>query len=131
MGVHLLDPFLTNFGCEHRAEPIPPKPNRLMTDIDAPLVKQVFDISKRKRKTHIHHHSQTDDFGRGFEIAKRGAFFHPQMLRNRPALFKSVSSDTAFPHVSHVVNASVQPQSGVNDQNVPVLSWVIITVFPF
>ncbi len=38
-----------------------------MTDIDAPLVKQVYDISKRKRKTHIHHHSQTDDFGRGFE----------------------------------------------------------------
>lgn len=49
-----------------------------MTDIDAPLVKQVFDISKRKRKTHIHHHCQTDDFGRGFETAKRGAFFIPK-----------------------------------------------------
>ena len=77
-------------------EPIPPKPNRLVTDIDAALVQQVFNISKRKRKTDIHHHCQADDLRRRLEVAKWRGFCHPETLRNRPALFKSVSSDTAL-----------------------------------
>ena len=30
-------------GGEHRAEPIPPAPNRLVADIDAPLEQEIFD----------------------------------------------------------------------------------------
>jgi hypothetical protein len=95
MSVHLLDAFFTNLGRENRAKPSPPKPNCLVTDIDASLVQQVFNISKRKRKTLVHHHCQANDLGRRFEVTKRGAFCRPQTLRNRPALFKPVSSDSA------------------------------------
>jgi hypothetical protein len=97
MSVLPSDTFLAEFSCENRTEPIPPKPNRLVTDIDAALVQQVFNISKRERETHVHHHCQVDDFRRRLEVAKGRGFCHPQTLRNRPALFKSVSSDTAGP----------------------------------
>jgi hypothetical protein len=66
-----------------------------VTDINAALMQQVFNNTKRKRKTHIHHHSQADDFRRCLEVAKWRGFCHPETLRNRPALFKSVSSDIA------------------------------------
>jgi hypothetical protein len=46
MGVLPLDTFLADLGCENRAEPIPPKPHRLVTDIDPSLVQQVYNISK-------------------------------------------------------------------------------------
>ncbi len=70
MSVLPLDTLLADLGCENRTEPILPKPNRLVTDIDASLVQQVFNISKRKRKTDIHHHSEADDFRRRLEVAK-------------------------------------------------------------
>ncbi len=39
-----------------------------MADIDASLMPQVFDITKRKRKPDVQHHRKTDDLGAGFEI---------------------------------------------------------------
>ncbi len=54
-----------------------------------------LDNSKEKRKFDIHHHGQANDLGAGFEVAKWRRFCHPQALRNRPALLKSVSSVTA------------------------------------
>jgi hypothetical protein len=103
MSVHLLNSFLADLGRKNRTEPIPPKPNRLVTDIDPSLVQQDFNISKRKRKSHVHHHCQADNFRRRLEVAKWGASCHPQTLRNRPALFKSVSSDTASGMASRIV----------------------------
>ena len=85
MSVLPLDTFLANLGCENRAEPIPPKPNRLVTDINASLMQQVFNISNRKREPDIHHHCQADDLRRRLEVAKWRGFCHAQPLRSRPA----------------------------------------------
>lgn len=41
-----------------------------MAEVDPTFEQQVFDISQRQRKPHIHHHDQADDLGRGVEIAK-------------------------------------------------------------
>jgi hypothetical protein len=46
-----------------------------MADVDAALVEQVFDVSKRQPEPDIHHHRQADDLRRGFEVAERVA--HP------------------------------------------------------
>jgi hypothetical protein len=43
----------------------------------------------------MRHHGQANDLGAGFEVAKWRRFCHPQTLRNRPTLLKSVSSVTA------------------------------------
>ncbi len=88
-------------------------PNRLVTDIDSSLVQQVFDISKRKRKTDIHHYSSADDLGRRLEVAKWRRSCHPKTLRNRPALFKSVFSDTAvqsYESFRHAIKFATEPQ---------------------
>jgi hypothetical protein len=44
---HRLDPTSPDLGRENRAEPVPPEPDRLIRDIYAPLMKQVFNIPKR------------------------------------------------------------------------------------
>ena len=55
---------------KHRLETINPQPHALMADVDPALVEKVFDIAKRKRKAHIHHHRKLGDFGGRFEIAE-------------------------------------------------------------
>ncbi len=52
-----------------------------MADVDTTLVEQIFDITKRKWKSDIHHHSETNYLRRRFKIAKRIVIFHPQTLR--------------------------------------------------
>ncbi|MGB6907501.1 MAG: hypothetical protein WBE04_10370, partial [Methyloceanibacter sp.] len=34
-------------GRKHRTEAIPPKPNRLVADVDAPLEQNILDLSQR------------------------------------------------------------------------------------
>ncbi len=41
---HRLDAAAPNLGREDGAEPLPPKPHRLMGDVDASLVQQVLDV---------------------------------------------------------------------------------------
>jgi len=48
---------------EHRTEPDPPVPNRLVADIDAPLAQVILDLSQRKRITDVHHHREADHLG--------------------------------------------------------------------
>ena len=67
-----------------------------MAEINTAFVQQIFHTSKRKWITHIHHNRQADDFGRRLEVLEWVAFCHSQMLRNRPTLFKSISSDSAI-----------------------------------
>ncbi len=64
-----------------------------MAHVDASLVQQIFDISKRERETDVQHHRKADDLGTGFEVLERGRFGHGQKLRNRPACLKTSSSD--------------------------------------
>jgi hypothetical protein len=61
-------PPLADLGGEHRTEAAPPNPHRLEADVDAALGQQIFDLSKRERITHIHHHREPDHVGRAVEI---------------------------------------------------------------
>ena len=79
---------------EHRAEPVPPEPHRLVADIDTALEQQVLDLAQRQRVPDIHHHRQADDLGRTIEIAE--GFFQPLRLGTKPAPLKPICSDTAF-----------------------------------
>ena len=78
---------------EHRAEPVPPEPYRLVADIDTALEQQVLDLAQRQRVPDIHHHRQADDLGRTIEIAEW--ISHPTTLRTDPAPLKPICSDTA------------------------------------
>jgi hypothetical protein len=66
-----------------------------MADFDAALVQQVLHIPKRKREPDVGHDRQADGLRTGFEVAKWGAFCHSTTAGNRPARFKTVSSDSA------------------------------------
>ena len=55
--------FLPDLVRKQRAKSIPPIADCFMTNIDAPFMKKVFNIAKRKGKPDIHHHSQADDLG--------------------------------------------------------------------
>ena len=92
---HSLSSAPADFGGEKRAEPVPPKPDRLVADIYPAFVQKVLDVSKRKWKPNIHHDRQSDNLTRCFEIAERVGFAHRQMLRSTDNRLKPVSSDNA------------------------------------
>ena len=77
-------PF-SDFRGEHRSEPVPPKPHRLVADLDAALVQQILNVAQRERVSNIDHHGQADDFGAGPEVPEGAALGHPARLRDRPA----------------------------------------------
>jgi hypothetical protein len=41
---------------EHRPEPVPPKTNSLVANVDPALEHEVLDVTQRKREANIHHH---------------------------------------------------------------------------
>ena len=47
-----------------------------MRDVDAALVQQVLDVSKRQRVADIHHHREADDLRRGLEVTKNARVAH-------------------------------------------------------
>lgn len=53
---HTRNALAPNFCGEHGAEPVPPEPHRLVADVDPTFEQEVFDIPKRQREPHIHHH---------------------------------------------------------------------------
>ncbi len=46
---HLANPIAADLGCEQRAEPVPPKPHRVMADFDPTFVQQVLDVAQREQ----------------------------------------------------------------------------------
>jgi hypothetical protein len=80
-------------GRKHRAEPVPPVPNRLVADIDAPLEQNILDLSQRQRIADIHRHREADDLGRTVEISEGIA--HRRRLGMPPARLKPIYSDNA------------------------------------
>jgi hypothetical protein len=92
---HLADPFLADLCGKQRAKSVPPKPNRLMADVDATFVQKILHVPKRQRETDIHHQGQTDDLGARLEAAKRAAFCHPATLISHPARLNRFCSDSA------------------------------------
>lgn len=53
----------TDVSGEQRAELVPPQPNRLVTDIDAALKQQVFDVPQVQRDSHADQHCVADYLG--------------------------------------------------------------------
>ena len=72
----------------HRTEPFPPKPVRLVADIDAALEQDVFDLAQRKRIADLQHYRQANDLGRRVEPAEQVS--HPLTLRTRRLRIKTV-----------------------------------------
>ena len=54
-GSHALYPAFPDLGGEDRTEPVPPVPDRIVTDIDTVFVQQILHVAKRKRETDIQH----------------------------------------------------------------------------
>src|SRR5258708_39556759 len=84
IAAHVRDASLTDLGGEHRAKPVPPEPDGLVADVDPALGQEIFDVSKRQRVSHVHHHDQTDDLRRAVEISEGIA--HGLKLPRRDAL---------------------------------------------
>ncbi len=89
----LLNTLSSDLSSKHWAKPVPPIPDSFVAHVDASLVQQVFDISKREWETDVKHHRKADDLGAGFEVLKRGKIGYGQKLRNTPARLKPSSSD--------------------------------------
>ena len=68
---HPADTLAPDLCREHRSEPVPPQPHRLVADVDAALGEQVLDVAQGQRKTDIHQHRQPNDLRRGVEIPER------------------------------------------------------------
>jgi len=68
---HGLDSLPADLASEHGAEPVPPKPDRLMANIDSALGQQIFDLTERKRETDVHHDDGSDHLRRAVEPSKR------------------------------------------------------------
>src|SRR5271166_5424095 len=73
IAAHMRDASLADLGGEHRAEPIPPEPDRLVADVYPALRQQILDDAQGERVSHLHHHDETDDLRRTVEISERVA----------------------------------------------------------
>ena len=91
---------LPDLSGEHRSEPVPPEPHRLVADIDTTLEQQVLDLAQRQRIADVQHHCEADNFWRAVEIAE--GIFHPLRLGNSPYWLKPIYSDNAAASVRAV-----------------------------
>jgi len=55
-----MNPSFPDLCGEHRPEPVPPEPDRLMADVDAPFEQKVFDLAERQWIPDVDHHRQAD-----------------------------------------------------------------------
>ena len=76
---------------------MPPKPHRLVADVDPSFVQKVLHVAKREREPNVHHYRQANDLGRGLEVTERAGFEHLGRLSGRPSLLKIICSDRARP----------------------------------
>ncbi len=63
---------------EDGSEAVPPEPDSLMADVDAPFVQQVFDLAQRQREPDVKQDRSADHRRRAVEIAER--ITHPPSL---------------------------------------------------
>ena len=64
-----------------------------MADVDAPFVKQIFDLPQGERKSNPQHHRKTDDLGRCLGVFEM--VFHSETLDGILPTLNAVSSDNA------------------------------------
>lgn len=73
-----------------------------MTDIDATLEQQIFDVPQRERIPNIQHHDHADDFGRCMKVAKRILkLVHPLRLASEQT-------------VGHLYDSAIQSEDAVD-----------------
>ena len=54
IAAHVPDASLADLGGEYRAEPVPPKPDGLVADVDPGLGQEILDVTQRQRyRTYI------------------------------------------------------------------------------
>jgi hypothetical protein len=87
IATHVRDALLSDLGSKHRTKPVPPKPDRLMADVDPALGQQILDVAQRQWVSHIHHHHQTDDLRRAVKISERVAHRMELPWREAPWYF--------------------------------------------
>src|SRR5271165_4244360 len=68
---HVRYPPFSDLSAKHRAESVPPKPDRLIADLDPALGQEILDVAQRQRVLHVRHYDQTDHFWRAVEIPER------------------------------------------------------------
>ena len=68
---HRAHPLSADVAGQHRAEPVPPQPNRLVTYVDAALEEQVLHVPQAEREPHILKHYEADHLGGAVEVAER------------------------------------------------------------
>ena len=84
-GAHGGGPIPANLCAENLPEAIPTVAHRLMGDVDSALVEEILDIPQGEGIPNVHHHRQTDDFRRRFEVPKEGLGAHPRTLAGLPS----------------------------------------------
>lgn len=67
----VVNPLATDLAGEHRAEPGPPQPHRLVADVEPSLEQQVLDIPQRQRVADVHLYDRPDHLRRAVKIAER------------------------------------------------------------
>ncbi len=110
---HGIDASPLDLGGEDRSEPVPPEPNRLMRDVDAALMQQVFHIPQPKRVRDVHHHHQADDLGARLEVAEKARIAHARKAAALHSIGKPISSDWA-------------PQSSFPASANPAICWTVM-----
>ena len=117
-GAHPVDPLPADVSGEHRAEAVPPEPDRLVAYLDAALVQQILDIPEREREPNIHYYRQADDLGARLEVAKRAWCVHPRTLRpgTRSSEFPLTRPSEAFVAVTTRSGATNLGSIGDRDQ---------------
>jgi hypothetical protein len=78
------NPLLSDLCREHQAEPVPPKSDGLMADVDPALRQEILDVSQRQWVPHGHHYDETDYFWRAVEISEWAAH-GPELPRSEAA----------------------------------------------
>jgi hypothetical protein len=66
---HSFNPSAADLSGKHRPKSVPPKPDGFVTDLNASLVQQIFDIAKRKWEPDVQHHCKADVLGARLEIS--------------------------------------------------------------
>jgi hypothetical protein len=97
-GLHSRDPAFPDLGGEHRAEPVPPVPDRFVTDFDTAFVEQILYVAEREREPNVEHHRQANDLWAGFEALEGRAFRHDwTLVTTLPRLKLSLSDNAPLP----------------------------------
>jgi hypothetical protein len=79
---HSITPSAADLSGKHRARYVPPKPDGFVTDVDASLMQQIYDIAKRKWELVVQHHCQTDDLEARLEVSKWAVFCYQATLNS-------------------------------------------------